>query len=71
MNESTEGVVLFSMGSMIKASSIPVDKLKAFVDVFATLKQRIIWKWEADPPEGISDNVMIVKWAQQMEILRA
>ncbi len=33
------------------------------------LKQRVIWKWEADNMSDIPSNVMIRKWLPQQDIL--
>ena len=39
------------------------------VDVFARLKQQVIWKWETEEMEGKPDNVLLSKWLPQQDIL--
>ena len=70
-NESGEdGFILFTLGSAIKSSSIPVEIVQTFVRVFSQIPQRVIWKWEADErPANLSPNVMTVKWAPQSDLL--
>lgn len=70
MDNAKNGVVLFSMGSMLEASSLPVDKLKIFQEVFANLPQKVIWKWEKTTMTDKPDNVKIVPWIPQFDILR-
>ncbi|CAL8088550.1 unnamed protein product [Orchesella dallaii] len=65
-----DGFIVFSMGSIIKASNMPESVRLAFVRTFAKLKQRVIWKW--DKAEGMLDlpaNVKLVKWLPQQDIL--
>lgn len=69
IEDSPHGVIYFSFGSMIKASSLSGPKLKAFQDAFASLPQRVLWKWENDTMPGKPDNVEIRKWLPQFDIL--
>lgn len=43
--------------------------LRAFCDVFAELPQRVLWKWETMDMPGKPQNVKIVQWAPQRDIL--
>ena len=68
MDEASDGIIYFSLGSLVQGSSIPEDKLKIFVDVFGSLKQKIIWKWEAEFPNK-PKNLHVAKWLPQRDIL--
>ena len=70
-DESGEhGFILFTLGSAIKSTSIPVEIVQSFVEVFSQIPQRVIWKWEADEkPANLPPNVMTVKWAPQSDLL--
>lgn len=68
MDEATDGIIYFSLGSLVQGSSIPEDKLKIFVDVFRNLKQKIIWKWETEFPNK-PKNLLVSKWLPQRDIL--
>ncbi|CAL4065734.1 unnamed protein product [Meganyctiphanes norvegica] len=62
------GVIYFSLGSIVQGDTVPAKYRELFVEAFRQLEQRVIWKWEQDLP-GISDNVMLTKWAPQQDIL--
>ncbi|KAL1509691.1 hypothetical protein ABEB36_004393 [Hypothenemus hampei] len=68
-NESPSGLIYFSMGSLVKGHSFPENQLKAFLNVFRKLPQRILWKWETETMKDKPDNVMLTKWAPQFDIL--
>lgn len=40
----------------------------AFVNAFAAIPQRVIWKFE-EPIEDITDNVLLSSWIPQRDIL--
>jgi glucuronosyltransferase len=63
------GVIFFSLGSNMKSSLLSSDKLKAILNVFGRLKQRVLFKWETDKLPGSPENVMPLKWMPQDDIL--
>ncbi|RVE44214.1 hypothetical protein evm_011113 [Chilo suppressalis] len=68
MDNATHGVIYFSMGSMLKSKTIPLEIKKGLLAMFGELKQTVLWKFE----EELSDlpkNVHIVQWAPQQSIL--
>lgn len=67
INESKDGVIYFSLGSLVRAETLPKDKLQAFISAFSELPQRVIWK--TDDIVGLPDNVRTSKWYPQFEIL--
>ncbi|KAJ8933743.1 hypothetical protein NQ318_015592 [Aromia moschata] len=69
INSSSEGVIYFSLGSMIKGKTFPNDKRQIFLNAFKRLPQRVLWKWEDETMEGKPDNVMVQKWMPQLDIL--
>ncbi|XP_073949780.1 UDP-glucosyltransferase 2-like [Choristoneura fumiferana] len=70
LNESAEGVVLFSFGSLIKTASIPKYREEIIVTALSKLKQRVIWKYEDSGEDGtIIGNIMRVRWIPQLELL--
>ena len=55
--ESAEhGVIFVSFGSVLQASKMPEQKRVMMLNVFSRLKQKVIWKWEAEMPDA-PDNV--------------
>lgn len=63
-------MILFSFGGNIQSADMTIEKVNMFYNVFAKLKQKIIWKWESSEiPLGKPDNVHMVKWLPQVDIL--
>lgn len=59
------GVILFSLGSIIQSKDMPIGKMRIFANVFKTLKQRVIMKYEDHMLPSVSSNVMTVQWLPQ------
>ncbi|KAJ4448917.1 hypothetical protein ANN_00309 [Periplaneta americana] len=68
LNASTEGVIYFSLGSMMQSETLPKITLQAFIDVFSRLPQRVLWKIENI--SGLPENVKCASWFSQLEILK-
>lgn len=62
------GFIFFSMGSNWKSKDIPDHVKRGLLEVFAELKETVIWKLETDFPD-LPKNVHIVHWAPQQSIL--
>lgn len=66
------GVIYFSLGSIIKGSSIPVELFMAMLQAFGRLKgYKVLWKWEDDlpPPDVRPKNVKFMPWMPQFDVL--
>lgn len=63
------GVIYFSLGSYVKSTDMPRDKLEAFVESFRGLKQKVLWKYENDSITNLPSNVLVRKWLPQSDIL--
>ncbi|XP_056637090.1 UDP-glucosyltransferase 2-like [Diorhabda sublineata] len=68
MDNSPEGVVIFSMGSNLKSADFHPEKRKAILNAFSKLKQKVLWKFETDLPDK-PKNVKISNWLPQSDIL--
>ncbi|XP_049808773.1 UDP-glycosyltransferase UGT5-like [Schistocerca nitens] len=69
LDGATDGVIYFSLGSNVKSIALPEHKRRAFLEAFAQLPQRVLWKWEVDSLPGQPENVMIAKWLPQQDVL--
>ncbi|KAK5643187.1 hypothetical protein RI129_007032 [Pyrocoelia pectoralis] len=69
INESDNGVVYFSMGSLIRADTLSEKPRDMFINAFRRIPQRVLWKWENGSIPDKPDNVMIEKWMPQFDIL--
>ncbi|XP_052750692.1 UDP-glucosyltransferase 2-like [Galleria mellonella] len=69
IEESEHGIVYISFGSMLKAVTMPTDKLQAIIDALSLLPQRVVWKWEDQTLPGNPKNIYISKWIPQNDVL--
>ncbi|XP_066599338.1 UDP-glucosyltransferase 2-like [Prorops nasuta] len=70
LDDSPEGVLYFNLGSMIRASSMPDDKLRVILNVLESLPRKVIWKWESEQLPRNLKNLMVRKWLPQFDVLR-
>nr|CAD7402225.1 unnamed protein product [Timema poppensis] len=69
MDESEHGVVYFSLGSIVQVQTFSPEKLKALMDAFGALPERVLMKYTGDTLPGKPSNVMTGKWLPQLDIL--
>lgn len=68
MDSAKDGVVYFSMGSVLKSVQWPADKLEAILKALGKLKQKVIWKYEDPELPNKPNNIMISPWLPQRDI---
>ncbi|RZC32879.1 UDP-glucuronosyltransferase 2C1-like, partial [Asbolus verrucosus] len=68
LDKAYEGVILFSMGSNLKSKDLTPEVRKSILKAFSKIKQKVLWKFETELPEA-SDNVKIMSWLPQQDIL--
>ncbi|XP_017040219.2 UDP-glucosyltransferase 2 [Drosophila ficusphila] len=64
-----QGVIYFSLGSNVKSKDLPPERRELILKTFASLPQRVLWKFEDDQLPGKPKNVFISKWFPQPDIL--
>ncbi|CAG9767336.1 unnamed protein product [Ceutorhynchus assimilis] len=69
LDNATEGVIYFSMGSNIKSRDMPMEKRQMLFNVFTKLKQKVLWKFEDENVTGMPDNALVKSWMPQQDIL--
>jgi glucuronosyltransferase len=69
LNGAKDGFIFFSMGSALKAVTMPEKYRKLFLNTFAKLKQRVVWKWETEQMDDLPPNVKLSKWLPQQDVL--
>lgn len=69
LDNSPQGVIYMSMGTMLKGNSFPLNKQNIFLRVFSRLPQKIIWKFDNGTMKNKPKNVMLTQWAPQRDIL--
>ncbi|XKL68000.1 hypothetical protein PGB90_003491 [Kerria lacca] len=69
IDTAKDGVIFFSFGTTIKASSIEPEKLEIIKEVFSIIPQKIIWRTNDLNLTDLPSNVMTGKWFPQRDIL--
>nr|XP_019531368.2 UDP-glucuronosyltransferase 2C1-like [Aedes albopictus]XP_019537577.2 UDP-glucuronosyltransferase 2C1-like [Aedes albopictus] len=69
IENSTNGVIYFSMGSNLKPSQMEEEKRQALLNAFSKVKQNIIWKWDDESMNLDPSKYFIAKWLPQDDIL--
>ncbi|XP_014370185.2 UDP-glucosyltransferase 2-like [Papilio machaon] len=70
LDSSKNGVIYFSLGTNVKPSHVPPEKLQAIINVFSRLPYDVLWKWDNDELPSRSNNIKISKWLPQSDLLR-
>ncbi|XP_078038087.1 UDP-glucosyltransferase 2-like [Augochlora pura] len=68
LDNAPEGFIYFSLGTNVMVKSIPKETVQVFIDVFAKLPYKVVWKFEEDMPNK-PDKVYIDSWLPQQSIL--
>lgn len=69
LDTADNGVVYFSLGSVIKSSKMPRETASLLLSELAKLNQTVLWKWEDDRLPTLPSNVIVRKWFPQNDIL--
>lgn len=69
LDSAHDGALFFSLGSMIKATTMPQKKLDAILKVLGSIPRKVIWKWEIDELPHKMDNVITRKWLPQFAVM--
>ncbi|KAJ8951903.1 hypothetical protein NQ318_019882 [Aromia moschata] len=69
MENSKNGVILFSLGTNIQSANLGRKTLRALLDAFSKLKLTVLWKFETELNVTLPKNVIVRKWLPQNDIL--
>lgn len=69
MSSADDGFIVFTLGSFVPVSSMPAELFQKFLKVFSRIPQKIVWKWEAKPPEDLPSNILMTHWLPQQDLL--
>lgn len=69
LDNAIEGVVLFSLGSNLQSTELPVDKLDLILKCLEKFPQKFLWKFEDDDFLRLPQNVRVMKWIPQRAVL--
>ncbi|XP_032676826.1 UDP-glucuronosyltransferase 2B31-like isoform X2 [Odontomachus brunneus] len=69
LDGAKNGAVVISLGTNVAWKSVDLDKFKAVVLALSKLKQRVLWKLKIKMSFELPDNIMVVKWIPQGDVL--
>ncbi|XP_066592301.1 UDP-glycosyltransferase UGT5-like [Prorops nasuta] len=69
MDEATNGLVYFSLGSNVRSDTLPIEIRDRFIQVFAELPFKVIWKFETGNIPNQPENLIVRQWCPQRQIL--
>ncbi len=67
MTSSQHGIIVVSFGSWL--DDLPPQTICKMLEAFRNVKQNILWKYSGNIPGNIPQNVKIVRWFQQNDVL--
>jgi UDP:flavonoid glycosyltransferase YjiC (YdhE family) len=68
LDNASNGLIYFSMGSILKSSSFPEAMKRELLELFRGLPQTVLWKYEEKIPD-LPENVHVVNWVPQIGVL--
>lgn len=69
LDDSPEGVIVISWGSVLRASTLPKEKRDSILNALRRIPMKVLWKWEDDNPSDLPKNVIVRKWLPQRDVL--
>lgn len=69
IENSPHGIIYFTFGSVSSMSTLPKHIKQTFIESFAQVPQRVLWKYDGEI-NGLPENIMTRKWFPQRDILR-
>lgn len=69
VDEAPEGVIIFALSADMLFQFLPQPTLDLIMSVFEALPQRVLWKFENEPPFNVSSSIYISKWLPQQALL--
>ncbi|XP_034039734.1 UDP-glucuronosyltransferase-like [Thalassophryne amazonica] len=61
------GFIVFTLGTVM--SFLPQETTKVFLEAFRQIPQKVIWRFTGPLPENVPENVKIMKWVPQNDLL--
>uniref|UniRef100_UPI0037E75C75 UDP-glucuronosyltransferase 1A1-like n=1 Tax=Semicossyphus pulcher TaxID=241346 RepID=UPI0037E75C75 len=61
------GFIVFTLGSMV--SDMPEETTSIFLEAFRQIPQKVIWRYDGKIPDNVPDNVKMMPWVPQNDLL--
>ncbi|XP_034559533.1 UDP-glucuronosyltransferase-like [Notolabrus celidotus] len=62
-----DGFIVFTLGSMV--SDMPEETTSIFLEAFRQIPQKVIWRYGGKVPDNVPDNVKMMHWVPQNDLL--
>ncbi|XP_034559534.1 UDP-glucuronosyltransferase-like [Notolabrus celidotus] len=62
-----DGFIVFTLGTMV--SDMPEETLSIFLEAFRQIPQKVIWRYNGKVPDNVPDNVKMMHWVPQNDLL--
>ncbi|KAJ8964655.1 hypothetical protein NQ317_010170, partial [Molorchus minor] len=69
LDDAKDGFIYFSLGGNVKSKDLKGPTVTNIVEVLKELPYKVLWKFEAEGLPEKPDNVKLIKWAPQQDIL--
>lgn len=72
METELEGIIYFTLGSMVRTETFPLEMLQEMFDAFSQLPYKILWRATKEKfPKSLKvpDNIHFEVWVPQLDIL--
>ncbi|KAH8343683.1 hypothetical protein KR059_004434, partial [Drosophila kikkawai] len=69
INGAEHGVIYFALGVELPATALTEERRRMLLESLELMPQRVIWKFEGEPPCAVADNIYLAKLLPQQAIL--
>nr|XP_021484706.1 UDP-glucuronosyltransferase 2B1-like [Meriones unguiculatus] len=66
-NSGEHGIVVFSLGSMVK--DITEEKANIVASALVQIPQKVLWRFDGKKPDTLGSNTRLYKWIPQNDLL--
>ncbi|XP_057652183.1 UDP-glycosyltransferase UGT5-like isoform X1 [Diorhabda carinulata] len=70
LDSATEGCIYFSLGTNSKSIHLEQKKIEIIKEALGELPYKILWKFESEEVTNLPDNIKLISWVPQQDILR-
>ncbi|XP_056637304.1 UDP-glycosyltransferase UGT5-like [Diorhabda sublineata] len=70
LDNAEEGCIYFSLGTNVKNSMMTNEKIHIIIDTLSELPYKILWKYDGTDIIDVPENIKLIPWAPQQDILR-
>ncbi|XP_074545561.1 UDP-glucuronosyltransferase 1A1-like [Halichoeres trimaculatus] len=62
-----DGFIVFTLGSMV--SDMPEETTSIFLEAFRQIPQKVVWRFDGKVPDNVPENVKMMHWVPQNDLL--